>query len=51
MTKRTYIQPCISIVLLQHKHQLLNASNVQANGLGGNGLGYDNNGGDQNDAW
>ena len=50
MKKRTYIQPCISIVLLQHKHQLLNASNVQTSGLNG-GLGYDNNGGDQNDAW
>ena len=51
MRKRTYIQPSISIVLLQYSQQLLNASNIQSIGLGLGILDYDDNGGNQENAW
>lgn len=51
MRKRTYIQPSISIVLLQYSQQLLNASNIQSIGLGLGNLDYDDNGGNQENAW
>ena len=50
-SKKTYIQPDINVVILQHQQQLLNASSVETSGLGSDGLGYDNNGGNQENAW
>jgi hypothetical protein len=49
-SKKTYIQPDINVIHLQHRHQLLNASSVETRGLD-TGLGYDKNGGDQGEAW
>lgn len=49
-SKKTYIQPDINVIHLQHRHQLLNASSVKTSGLD-TGLGYDKNGGDQGEAW
>lgn len=51
MAKRTYIQPDINVIHLQHRHQLLNASSVKTRNLGKGDLNYDKNGGDQEDAW
>ncbi|MBO7590638.1 MAG: hypothetical protein J6T05_03495 [Prevotella sp.] len=49
-SKKTYIQPDINVVILQHQQQLLNASSVETSGLD-TGLGYDKNGGNQGEAW
>ena len=50
-SKKTYIQPDINVIRLQHRHQLLNASSVKTRNLGKGDLNYDKNGGDQEDAW
>lgn len=50
-SKKTYIQPDINVIHLQHQHQLLNASSVETTNLGKGDLNYDKNGGDQGDAW
>ena len=52
MKKKTYIQPNISILLLQHQNHLLNVSGVNATSTSNDvEFNYDQNGGDAGDAW
>lgn len=52
MTKKTYIQPSINVVQLQHHEQLLGLSSVHANYQATDmGWGYDQTGGNPYEAW
>ena len=52
MQKKTYIQPGITVVSLQHQEQLMNVSGVNATSTSNDvEFNYDQNGGDAGDAW
>jgi hypothetical protein len=51
-SKKTYIQPVINVVCLQHQQQLLLISGVSTNKASSDvDLEYDKNGGNAGDAW
>ena len=50
--KKEYIHPSFSIVRLQHRHHLLNVSDIKTTSASNDvDLGYDKNGGNQGEAW
>ena len=50
MTKKTYMQPAMTVTDVDLKVQILTSS-VQTTGLGDDNLGYDKKGGNQGNAW
>ena len=50
MTKKTYMQPAMTVTDFDLKVQILTSS-VQTTGLGDDNLGYDKKGGNQGNAW